>query len=131
MPDDIKVAVQNLTDAFSKLKEGALHAEDELEKDGVFRRFKLTFKLGSKSLKMILAREGVEAKTPRQSLKEAFRLGWLEEEKSFLKMLEDRNKMSHIYNQHEAEKIFGKIKKQYVPAIEKLVQKLTKLAPKA
>ena len=130
MPNDIDLAVQNLNDAFSKLKEGAHQAKKELEKDGVIQRFEFTFELVWKSAKMILKREGVEAKTPRQSLKEAFRLGWIEEEKPFLDMLEDRNTMSHIYNQLEAEKIFAKIQKNYIPAIEKVVQKLTKMVPK-
>lgn len=124
MKKEINYSIDKLNDAFLKLKEGVHQAKDELEKDGVIQRFEFTFEMAWKSLKIVLFKEGIDARTPKQCLKEAFRLVLIEEEKAFLDMLEDRNKMSHIYNQEEADKIFQRIKKDYVPALEQLAQKL-------
>jgi hypothetical protein len=41
-----------------------------------------------------------------------------------LDMLEDRNKTSHIYDEHTAEEIFERIKNEYVPVIASNIGKL-------
>lgn len=46
-------------------------------------------------LKRLLLSEGIEAKTARETLKEAFQVGWLQNEYAWLQMLKDRNETSH------------------------------------
>ena len=46
-----KYAFQKLEKAFSKLKEGAASAQDELDKDGMIQRFEFTFEQLWKTLK--------------------------------------------------------------------------------
>ena len=50
-----------------------------------------------KTLKRALEYEGFSPKTPRESLKEAFCVGWLHEEDVWLDMLDQRNTTSHVY----------------------------------
>ena len=50
-----------------------------------------------KTLKRALAYEGLQPRTPRETLKEAFHLGWLDQETVWLDMLEHRNTTSHQY----------------------------------
>lgn len=124
MKEEIKYSFNKLNDAFVRLKEGVKEAKDELGKDGVIQRFEFTFELLWKTLKIFLREKGIDVNTPKDNLKEAFRLGWLREESVFLDMLEDRNKTSHIYDKEASEEIFERIKKDYLPVIEGIVVEL-------
>lgn len=124
MKEEVRYVLSKFNDAFSRLKEGALQAKDDLGKDGVIQRFEFTFELLWKSLKVFLEYEGIECRTPRECLKSAFRIGIIEDEEAFLDMLEDRNKTSHIYDKEESEKIFQRIRNDYIPRIEKILDKL-------
>lgn len=50
-----------------------------------------------KTLKRALEFEGLSPKTPRDSLEEALRVGWLHEQATWLDMLDHRNTTSHTY----------------------------------
>ncbi len=117
-------AITKLADAFRQLKAGAEQAKGELEKDGVIQRFEFTFELFWKALKISLERQGVIARTPRDCFKEAFRIDLLEDEGTFLDMLEDRNLTSHIYSKETSEKILKRIKDKYINAIGQTINKL-------
>ncbi|PIU64923.1 MAG: hypothetical protein COS84_07640 [Armatimonadetes bacterium CG07_land_8_20_14_0_80_40_9] len=65
MKKEIEYALDKLGDAFSRLKEGALQAKDELDKDGVIQRFEFTFEQFWKSLRIFLEDEGLECRTPK------------------------------------------------------------------
>lgn len=117
MKEELRYAISNLEKAFNKLKDGAETAKDELEKDGAIQRFEFTFELLWKTLKIFLRDRGVEVKTPKDSMIESFKVGWIENEETFLDMLEDRNKTSHIYDRETLEVIFERIKSVYVCAV--------------
>jgi len=125
MKRETEYALKKLENGFSRLKEGVENTSDDLDRDGVIQRFEFTFELLWKTLKVFLGEEkGVICHTPKDCLKEAFRMEWIEGEEIFLGMLKDRNETSHIYDKSTAEKIFGRIKGEYVGAIEKVVEKL-------
>jgi nucleotidyltransferase substrate binding protein (TIGR01987 family) len=102
----------------SQRREGVLEARDELDSDGVIQRFEFCFELLWKTLKIFLADRGLEARSPKDSLKASFAQGWITDEEAFLDMLADRNKTSHIYSREESQKIFDRIKRQHLPQIE-------------
>lgn len=116
--EELEYSVVKLKSALSQLKVGCDSAKTGLEEDGVIRRFKLTFELFWKTLKLFLREEGVSARTPRDVFKEAFKLEWFDNEELFLNMLEDRNKTSHIYDNKTSREIFQRIKENYVFAID-------------
>ena len=66
-------------------------AEEPLAIDGTIQRFESTFELFWKSVRRLLASQGIEANSPRTVLQQAYRLGWLDDEQSWLKLLDDRN----------------------------------------
>jgi nucleotidyltransferase substrate binding protein (TIGR01987 family) len=115
---------EKLNNAINKLNEGAGIAEDELQRDGVIKRFEFTFELLWKTLKIYLENQGIIVRSPRESFKEAFKLNLIEDEKVFLDMLKDRNETIHIYDKETADRIFTRIKSDYLPAIENMVKKL-------
>ena len=130
MKEELEYSLKRLRGAFVKLKEGSASAKLELEIDGVIQRFEFTFELLWKTLRIFLKEQGVDAKTPKDCLKEAFRLGWLKEEQIFVQMLDDRNETSHVYEEKEAREIFARIKEKYVALIgsvaDDLAQRLKK-----
>ena len=118
---EVLLAIEKLNKAFLKLREGIESASTELEKDGVIQRLEFTFELLWKTLKIILEYKGIEVRSPRSAIKEAFKAGLIEDDEILLDMLEDRNLSSHIYSEEIAEQIFKRIEKAYVPAMEKLL----------
>ena len=69
----------------------------------------------------------MQARSPKDSLKASFGQGWITDEDAFLDMLADRNKTSHIYRREESQRIFDRIKNQYIPPIEALAGHLRRL----
>lgn len=126
MKKELEYSLKKLESAFVRLKEGVETAKDELGEDGVIQRFEFTFELFWKTLRIFLRDKGIEAGTPRDAFKEAFRLEWLNEEEPFLDMLEDKNKTSHIYDREASREIFKRIKENYVSAFKIVLEKLTR-----
>jgi nucleotidyltransferase substrate binding protein (TIGR01987 family) len=60
-----------------------------------------------KSLKRVLADEGVETGTPREALMQAYKARWIDDEALWLSMLRDRNATSHIYDEDTARQIYA------------------------
>jgi len=126
MQEELEYSLMKLRKASLKLKEGSLKAKDELQRDGAIQRFEFTFELLWKTLKLFLRAKGIEARTPKDCFKEAFRVGWLKEEEVFAQMLEDRNKTSHVYDEAESKDIFERIKGRYLECLEKTLMELEK-----
>lgn len=128
MKDEISYALTNLERSWKRLKEGVEKTTDQLDEDGVIQRFEFTFEVFWKTLKVLLKAKGLETKTPKDALKEAFRLEWLDDESLFLDMLDDRNKTSHIYDENESRKIYKRISADYADAIGRVLHKLKGMA---
>jgi nucleotidyltransferase substrate binding protein (TIGR01987 family) len=67
--------------------------------DIAVKRFEFTFEMAWKSCKRALDYDGFECKSPRECLREAFAQGILEEENTWLDMLEQRNLSAHVYDE--------------------------------
>ena len=87
-----KAALANLERALTRLEEALAVPEDApLAIDGTIQRFEFALELTWKSLKRVLADEGIETRTPREAMTEAFRAYWIDHEALWLSMLRDRN----------------------------------------
>ena len=115
---------ENLKKALNRLEE-ALHEDQEnsLIVDGTIQRFEFTIEIYWKMLKRLLLSEGIEAKTPRETLKEAYQVGWLQDEQAWLQMLKDRNETSHAYDEEMARRILQNII-GYYPEMKNTFQQL-------
>jgi len=113
--------INNFIKAIRRLKEAInLKEGNPLGVDAVIKRFEFTFEMAWKSVKTVLEYEGVSCKTPRECLKKAYQFDYIEAEEIWLNMLEDRNLISHIYDQKEAEALCKKIGGDYIKCMEKL-----------
>ncbi len=120
---DVKYSLSKLVNASNRMNY-ALKADDsDLKTDAVIQRFEFTFELVWKTLKRALLYEGEICKTPKECLKNAFRIGLLNDEGPWLSMLEDRNLTAHIYDENIAFEISQRIQ-NYQSAVDDLICEL-------
>ena len=109
---------------------GCAHEQDlenEFIISGIIDKFFLQFELGWKTLKDLLAYEGVDVAksgSPRDIIKAAFRYYQSLDEDTWLSMLAQRNNMAHVYDQAAAKELMEKILKDYIPAFRALEKEL-------
>lgn len=118
---------QNLTKAHSQLHKGVKRTKlNELEEQGIIKSFEFTFELAWKTLKDFLEAKGSSVSFPRDVIKEAFQQNLISDGELWLKMLENRNLLSHTYDEKKANEALLLIRSAYEPAIEELVVLLAK-----
>jgi nucleotidyltransferase substrate binding protein (TIGR01987 family) len=101
--DDLGRSLDRLAEAL------AVPAEQPLAIDGTIQRFEFTFELFWKAVRRLLARQGIDANSPKAVLQQAYRQGWLDDEQAWLRLLEDRNLTSHTYQEPLALEIYRRI----------------------
>jgi nucleotidyltransferase substrate binding protein (TIGR01987 family) len=70
--------LENLGNALKRLEEALREPEDSpLVIDGTIQRFEFVIELFWKTLMRLLRSEGIQTSTPREAVKEAFRVGWI------------------------------------------------------
>ena len=111
---DVLLSINKFEKAFLRLSDAVGRAKDDLDKDGVIQRFEFTIELLWKTLKITLAYQGEECRSPRDCVKKAYKIGMLKDDEIILDMMEDRNKSSHIYDEQVADEIFQRIREVYV-----------------
>ncbi len=97
--------------------------DNEFVQSGVVDKFSLQFELGWKLLKDLLRYEGVAeaaAGSPRTVLKAAYRYFDFVDDETWLRMLQDRNAISHIYDGEAMRRLVGSILESYIPAFQGL-----------
>jgi len=120
----LELIISDYTNALNRLEEATNKASSELEIDGAIQRFEFTFELLWKLLKIYLQNEGLTRKTPRECLKTAYEIEIIENEKIWLKMLEDRNLTVYLYDNSESREIYARVKKDYVPVFKGILKRI-------
>lgn len=77
--------------------------------DSVIQRFEFCIELCWRMLKAALRLEEVEATSPRATLREAYKMSWIDDEAMWLKMLDDRNLTPHTYKEEVALDVLSRI----------------------
>jgi nucleotidyltransferase substrate binding protein (TIGR01987 family) len=117
MNSDLQKSFEHTYSALKVFKEALdepVMLKSRLNVDGTIQRFEFTFELFWKLLKRILASKGtVDVRFPKDVLQEAYAGDLIDDEKSWLSMLEDRNNTSHTYKRKLAEEIFSRIPAHY------------------
>ncbi|WP_053405523.1 nucleotidyltransferase substrate binding protein [Persicobacter sp. CCB-QB2] len=91
---------QNFDLAFHQLQEavGRIAELDDLAKEGLIQRFEYTLELAWKCMKDYLEEQEVEAKFPKEVIRQAFRYEIIDDGELWLEMLSKRNLLAHTYN---------------------------------
>ncbi|MCK4599339.1 nucleotidyltransferase substrate binding protein [Candidatus Bipolaricaulota bacterium] len=95
-------AVERLADALDQPK-------NEYLRDAAIQRFEFTFELAWKVMKTYVECQGLEARSPRESIRMAFKTALIPEDVGWLAMIELRNLASHTYDEALAERIYAQL----------------------
>jgi nucleotidyltransferase substrate binding protein (TIGR01987 family) len=102
------------------IQKGALN---ELEEQGLVKSFEYTYELAWNTLKDFYEyQDGSELQGSRDTIQLAFKRGLLDNGEIWLKMLKDRNRTSHIYDEVLAKGIANSIINEYFVEFIKLEQ---------
>jgi nucleotidyltransferase substrate binding protein (TIGR01987 family) len=101
--------------------------KSELEKAGIIQFFEMTFELAWKVLKDYLEAQGFIVKSPRETIKQAFQMGIIEDGHLWMEALSKRNLTTHTYDEAFAEKLVEEIKHSYFPIFKSLYEKLSEV----
>jgi nucleotidyltransferase substrate binding protein (TIGR01987 family) len=96
--------------------------------DVAVKRFEFIYEMAWKALKRTLDYIGIDARAPRPVFKEAFAQGLLAEEQVWLDMIEMRNLLLHVYDEHEISRILTELER-YLAAFDALLAQLQKTLP--
>lgn len=122
-----KQRFQNFFRAFSLLRE-ALELDpaalSQLEKEGIIQRFEYTFELAWKVLKDKMEADGLtlDQISPKAVVRQAWAAKYIQDPETWLKMIGDRNLMSHTCDFSHCEAIIQTIREEYLPLLEDLQQ---------
>lgn len=98
----------------------------ELERAGIIQFFEMTFELAWKVLKDYLESEGYIVKSPRETVKQAFQIGLIDNGHVWIDALSYRNLTTYTYNEELANKMTYEILNAYLPELEKMYDKLSR-----
>ncbi|MEE4287138.1 MAG: nucleotidyltransferase substrate binding protein [Mariniphaga sp.] len=117
-----KQRFQNFEKAFSQFEKAVLQIDElsTLEKEGLIQRFEYTFELAWKTLKDFLESENVEARFPREVIKKGFQYEIISNGEVWMEMLENRNLMTHTYDEEIFESAVKLAVRSFYPEIKQL-----------
>ena len=98
---------------------------NELEKQGLIKVFEYTHELAWNLLKDYLQDQGIQNITgSKDSVREAFKVGLIEDGESWMDMIKDRNQTVHTYNESTAEAIATNIQTRFFALFVTLCEKM-------
>lgn len=100
--------------------------ETDLERAGIIQFFEVSFELSWKLMKDYLEAQGFSVKSPRETIKQAYQIGLIDDGHIWIDALSDRNLTVHTYDAVLAKKMVDDITKVYFPELKKLYHKLVK-----
>jgi len=122
--------------ALLQLKEAVALAQErplsKLEEQGLIQAFEFTHELAWNTLKDFLEERGVQnLYGSRDTTREAFKTGLIQNGEAWMDMIQSRNLTSHTYDEATATKIVSTIRATYFAEFEALRIKLEELKKEA
>lgn len=119
-----KQRFENLQSAYRKLQEAIKineqMPENDLIKMALIKAFEMTFELSWKTMKDFLNYNGLDVKLPRDIIKQAFANDVIADGQLWIDMLEDRNLMTHTYDETRANLAISHIRENYLTGLAQL-----------
>lgn len=114
----------------SRLAEGlALDSDSSIVVDGCIQRFEFTYELSWNTMKAYLEYQGLpDLRTPRDVIRESYRIGLIEDGDAWLDMMTDRNLTSHVHDEVMARDIYDKIRNKHWRSLSALLERLKEVS---
>ena len=117
----------NFETALNKLKSFVAQGiKDDLDRSGLIQGFEFTFEQCWKAIQKKAIDESMSVNSPKQAFSWAISMKWISQdnEKVWLKILEDRNQTTHTYKEDLAKTVAENIIKIYCDAFSALLTKM-------
>jgi len=118
-----KIKLEDLKSALARLKEGFSEVKNDLDRDGVIKRFEFTLELVWKAIQEYARLSGLEVVSPRDAFRVAADLKLIENPIDWFVFLKDRNETTHLYSEDQVKEIFLHIP-DFIKKVEMLVVRL-------
>ena len=119
-----KQRFDNLQRAYKRLRWALEMTEQAPDADlirmAVIKAYEFTFELSWKTLKDYLTYNGIDARLPRDVIKQGFATGLIANGQLWIDMLEERNLMAHTYDDTRARQAVEQIQKRYLSGLAQL-----------
>lgn len=123
-----KQRFEHLQSTYKLLQEAiAAHMQtpnNNLIQIALIKAFEMTFELSWKTIKDFLQYNGIDVKLPREIIKQAFANDIITDGQLWIDMLEDRNLMTHTYDEERAQLAISHICESYITGLTQLQQYL-------
>ncbi|MDD5098336.1 MAG: HI0074 family nucleotidyltransferase substrate-binding subunit [Candidatus Pacebacteria bacterium] len=110
-------------DAIVNLEEVLKIEKSEIVRDSAIKRFEICFDLAWKSIKIYAKGQGSECFSPRGCFKTAVQLKLIDNDSSWVRMIEDRNVSAHVYSEKMADEVYSRLN-EYLILFKNLKEKL-------
>lgn len=115
--EKLKLRYDSYVSSLNRLEEAINSSKNEDNSvliDGTIQRFEFVMELAWKLIKQYLEYEEIgEFNSPRSAIKEAYKIGIIENGEIWLDMITDRNLTSHTYDEETANNIYLNIINNY------------------
>ena len=120
---------RNFNRALTLLREFVEHEQGQdilshapIVKEGIIHRFQFTFELAWKTLKDKMEYDGIKLDkiAPKLIFKQAFQSKYINDVEIWLRMADDRNRMSHTYNYEAFDQVLANIRNEYFSRLDAL-----------
>ena len=109
--EQFEAAVSRLREALEDYRSTPLSSV----RDGVIQRFEFCAELAWKTMREYLLDQGyTEINSPKAVIRQAFAYGMIEDADGWVRLMNDRNLTSHVYDEKTAEEIFRRIDTVYL-----------------
>lgn len=112
-----------LKKALDKLLEAMNFPDDDPHKESTIQRFEYTFELSWKLMSSILKDQGIESYGVKNIIREAYKLGLLDEISVWFKYAAARNMASNIYAEGIANEVYNTAKSGFVNYVKDFLTK--------
>ena len=124
----VKKQISLFNKAYLTIEEGFKNEDfNDLEKDGIIQRFEYTIEIAWKTCKKVLEYQKLNfIASPKEILKECYKLSIITDLELWENFLDIRNSMSHMYSEYVSSESFNYIQKHFTE-IKKLIDNLNSL----
>lgn len=107
----MKKMIKDFEQARVRLREVLKKRKTKVVRDSAIKRFEICYDLAWKLVKEKAKNEGLECYSPRSCFKLGFQMGLIEHDEKWLDMIDDRNKVIHMYNEKVADEVYADLLK--------------------
>ena len=100
--------IKDLKKANQRLKEAVKLSPTRIHKDATIQRFEFTFELAWKTIQEYIRDQGFYCNSPKNCIREGARLEIIDNPENWFVFLDNRNLITHTYNEKLADQIYRK-----------------------